>query len=171
MNLLKEIYHDQNLNINHGRIIDRAAVRGVVIRSNEVFMIYSNKYKDYKFPGGGIENGETHSQALNREIMEECGALVTNILKEIGKVIEYRKPKETDYDVFKMTSYYYLCTVVENYCELNLESYEKERGFEPVWITIDDAIKYNRLLIETREASRWTARDTFVLEYLRDSLR
>ncbi len=136
-------------------------------------MIYSEQNGDYKFPGGGIENDETHEEALIREVQEECGSFVSVVETEIGKVIEYNKPVEKEYDLFKMTSYYYLCRIKEDYCELNLDQYEKDLGFKPVWIQIEEAIQRNKLIITSndREAPRWTGRDTFVLEYVLDKLK
>lgn len=68
-------------------------------------MVYSSKDGDYKFPGGGVDSGETYEEALIREIREECGAKVTNICFEFGKMVEYDVPIEKEYDVFKMISY------------------------------------------------------------------
>src|SRR5690554_1883720 len=118
MDLLKEINHEKQLNKN-GKIITREAVRGIILNNEKVLMIFSSENGDYKFPGGGIEIGETKVQTLIREVQEECGALVSEIEKEVGKVIEYNKPLEKEYDVFKMTSYYYICMVEENFCKQN----------------------------------------------------
>ncbi|WP_165442870.1 hypothetical protein [Senegalia massiliensis] len=104
---------------------------------------------------------------------EECGALVSIVMKEIGTVIEYNKPVEDEYDVFKMTSYYYLCKVKENYCKQNLDQYEENLGFKPVWISIEEAIQNNNLIINSdlRETPIWTGRNTFILEYIQDILK
>jgi len=166
MELLKEINHKENLNKN-GRIIKREAVRGIVLDDEKVLMILSN-LNDYKFPGGGVENGETYEETLLREIKEECGALVSRIEECIGKVIEYNKPIEKEYDVFQMTSFYYICNVEENHCRTNLDKYEKKLGFKPVWINIMDAIQNNKSIINSSstETPRWTRRDTFVLKFV-----
>ncbi len=47
----------------------REAVRAVVIRDGKILMLHSNK-GDFKFPGGGVESGETHKQGLIREVLE-----------------------------------------------------------------------------------------------------
>jgi ADP-ribose pyrophosphatase YjhB (NUDIX family) len=55
-------------------------------------MIYSPKNGDYKFPGGGIDPGETDHEALTREIREEAGAQICGEIREFGQVIEYGLP-------------------------------------------------------------------------------
>ncbi len=170
MLLIKEIMHKQNINIQ-GKSIEREAVRGVILKHHELLMIHSTMNGDYKFPGGGINFGETHEDALIREISEECGAVVTKIDDELGKVIEYDIPLEDDYDVFKMTSFYYLCQVDSNFGNQLLDLYEKELGFKPVWINIDDAISANFKLINSNHYPRWTKRELVVLNYIKDKLK
>lgn len=64
-----EIFCKENLNLN-GKIYYREAVRGIIMKGSEILLIYSEKNGDYKLPGGGIEEGETHKQALIREVQE-----------------------------------------------------------------------------------------------------
>lgn len=167
MELLKEIVKKQGINFD-GKAICREAVRGVIVKGRTLLMIYSSKNGDYKFPGGGIDTGETHEAALVREIREESGATVLSINGELGKVIEYDIPKEKNYDVFKMISYYYICEVGSNFGEQSLDKYEKDLGFTPVWVDIDEAISVNQMLIDSNSSSRWTRRETFVLKYIKD---
>jgi len=48
-------------------------------------MVRSQKYGEYKFPGGGIERNETHAEALIREVMEETGyRLLPESINEYG---------------------------------------------------------------------------------------
>jgi 8-oxo-dGTP pyrophosphatase MutT (NUDIX family) len=169
MKLLGEIIKKQGINTS-GKVICREAVRGVIIKGRTLLMIYSSKDGDYKFPGGGVISGETLEAALIREIREECGATVLSINDDLGKVIEYDIPKEKNYDVFKMISYYYICEVDPNFGEQSLDKYEKELGFTPVWVDIDEAISANQTLIDSNSSSRWTQRETFVLKYIKDKL-
>jgi 8-oxo-dGTP pyrophosphatase MutT (NUDIX family) len=93
MRLLKEIYRKSHINLT-GKMIYRESVRGIIRRENEFLMVYSSKEGDYKFPGGGVDKGETYKDALIREIREECGGIVKNIHNEFGKTIEYDLPME-----------------------------------------------------------------------------
>jgi len=165
--LLKEIMRKQGLILN-GKTFYREAVRGVILKDRTLLMIYSTKEGDYKFPGGGIEAGETHETALVREVKEECGATVLSINDELGKVVEYDIPLEKEYDVSRRISYYYICEIDSSLGEQSLDQYEKDLGFIPVWVDIDKAIQTNKMLIEANNCPRWTPREAFVLEHIKE---
>ena len=133
-------------------------------------MIHSSNVGDYKFPGGGVNAGESHEQALHREFQEECGTSITCIGSGIGAVIEYDFATETDYDVFKMTSYYYPCDVEDGFGIQHLDAYEVELGFKPVWIDIERAIQLNKTLLHAEKTPEWLRREIFVLEYIRQNV-
>lgn len=168
MELLKEIIRRPGMK-TEGKTLQREAVRGVIAREQQLLLLYSTRLGDFKFPGGGVQRGETHAQALTREIREECGGVVTNIGQPFGKIIEYDLPKEREYDVFMMTSFYYWCQVEPMLSEQHLDAYEKELGFQPIWLEIDEAIRINNHLLRTqyRAEYRWLARETFVLEKIK----
>src|ERR1041384_6390167 len=138
MSILAEFHRFPGININ-GKTVYRTAVRGVILRGRDLLMIFSSKVGDYKLPGGGVAAAETHAQALRREVQEECGTSVVQIGPEIGAVIEYNVAQENDYDVFKMTSHYYHCEVTGAFGMQKLDEYEQALGFEPVWISIENA--------------------------------
>ena len=169
MNILTEIYCRPGINTD-GKTIHRTAVRAVILRGRNLLMVHSSNGGDYKFPGGGVDKGETHAQALYREVQEECGVLVSHVGSEIGAVIEYNTPIEKDYDVFKMTSHYYQCDVRDGFGVQKLDDYEQKLGFEPVWIDIISAIQLNKALFHTDEHLRWLQREIFILEYLRHNI-
>jgi 8-oxo-dGTP pyrophosphatase MutT (NUDIX family) len=168
MDLLREIHRSEGIN-KKGRTISRQAVRGVIIQGNELLMIHSSVNRDYKFPGGGIQEGETHAQALVREIQEECGIAEVKIGQALGKVIEYDFAVEPDYETFCMTSYYYLCQAERFFGTLKLDDYEMELGFHPIWVDIKHAIRSNQLALldEHEDSHPWTERDTWILEQIK----
>jgi 8-oxo-dGTP pyrophosphatase MutT (NUDIX family) len=171
MQILTEIYRDTDVDI-HGRIDHRAAVRAVVMRKKNILMVYSPVNGDYKFPGWGVEKNENPELALKREVQEECGMKLTHILGEIGSVVEYAIPLKTAFDVFKMTSSYYLCEIDSMIEAQRLDEYEKDLGFQPAWVDIDKAIQTNTsiLQIKMKKPPQWTAREVFMLEYIRKNL-
>ena len=114
MKILKEIFRNNDLKTK-GETIHREAVRGIALRQRNILMIYSPVNGDYKFPGGGVDAGESYEDALAREIREECGAQLFRVERELGCIIEYDHAKETDYDLFKMASCYYLCAIVTSF--------------------------------------------------------
>lgn len=135
-------------------------------------MVYSARTGDYKFPGGGVNSGETGEQALVREVREECGATVSLIQKAFGKVVEYDVARESEYDLFIMTSLYYVCQIDDALGEQQLEQYEEELGFKPVWVNIDEAIRGNQLALHNGayELPRWIERETFMLAKIKERL-
>lgn len=56
-------------------VFSRPSARAIIIKDRKIAMVYSKKYNYYKFPGGGIENGECMEDALIREVLEETGKL------------------------------------------------------------------------------------------------
>jgi hypothetical protein len=104
---------------------------------------------------------------MRRTLREECGASLLSVDGELGAIIEYNLAKEKEFDTFKMTSHYYFCKINEGFSEQNLDDYERDLGFEPVWVDIDDAISTNRSLLNSDKAPEWLKREIFVLEYIR----
>jgi 8-oxo-dGTP pyrophosphatase MutT (NUDIX family) len=165
MPILTTIHRADGIDV-HGKTVSRTAVRGVILRGRDLLMIHSATVGDYKFPGGGVNEGESHAQALAREIQEECGAVLTHIGREIGAVVEYNFAVEDEFDTFKMTSHYYLCGVQDDLGPQHLDDYERDLGFEPVWMPIDEALRSNRSLLESTSPPEWLRREIFMLEYL-----
>lgn len=87
-------------------VFSRPSVRAVIIKDNKLAMIYSNKYDYYKFPGGGINSGETLKDALIRETREEAGLdIIFDSIKEYGHVLV--KEKGNMEDLFIQDNFYY----------------------------------------------------------------
>ena len=88
----------------------------------------------YETPGGGIKPGESHDDALHREIAEEVG-YKCEVLEHIADVQDY-------YNLIgrKNYNYFYLVRRLEK-VEQHLEPDEKIRIDKIIWVPIDDAIK------------------------------
>ena len=168
MRLLNEVFHNNAVNV-HGRTILREAARGIIIDQRKLLMVYSEINGDYKFPGGGIKRGESHNEALMREIREETGVQTMEIIGPFGEMIEYDLPLEKTYDVFKKISYYYWCKVGGLTGEQSLDQYEKDLQLIPLWVDIDEAIRKNISLTQdpVRQPPRWIRRDLEVLKQVR----
>ena len=54
----------------------RNSARSVILQGGKISMIHSLQYDYYKFPGGGIEDGEDPVEAMIRETREEAGLVV-----------------------------------------------------------------------------------------------
>lgn len=147
-----------------GKRCKRIAVRGVIKKENKYAMIHSAKYGEYKFPGGGMEDGETREDTLIREVREETGLVVKeDSIKYIGRTEEIRKGLYDD--IFEMTSYYYQCDFKEKLVPRELDDYEREYGYELEFVTLDEAIKNNESIKETKNIP-WIDRDTIIMDKL-----
>lgn len=130
-----------------GKKIYRPSVRGIIFDdNNNIALIYSKKYHYYKFPGGGMEEGETQLETLAREIKEETGmTLVPGSAKEFGEVVRTQKysTEEDDDTIFVQQNFYYTCEVEKEIGKQNLDESEKEAEFVLVFVPIDEAIIVN----------------------------
>jgi len=165
MKILAEIYRSKGIKLR-GKILERQAARAITRRGEKILMVYSVKAGDYKFPGGGVKEGERAAQTLARELREECGATLLRAQGELGAVIEYDFPVEENFDVFKMTSHYYFCEVAEELGSQALDEYEKDLGFTPVWVGVEEALAANRALLGQSRPPVWLRREILALESL-----
>ncbi len=149
-------------------LTERWAVRAVIRHGDALLMIHSKQAGDYKFPGGGVELGESPKQALVREVSEECGRTVTRIGTVIVLAVEHRRALDAG-AMFRMESTYYECDVADEVHDLRLDAYEQELAFEPAWVGIDDAIAVNERALAGGSPQTWVTRETRVLRALRDS--
>jgi len=171
MRLLKELWRCEGLK-RGGRTEQREAVRAVVLREGrKLLLIYSGVNGDFKFPGGGMETGETREETLRRELLEESGAVLNGVLGALGKVVEYDLPqKNREYDLFCMISYYYLCRISPELGETRLDPYERRLEFGPVWVDVAEAIDTNQARLARPAPPFWTKRETCVLQLLQAQL-
>jgi 8-oxo-dGTP pyrophosphatase MutT (NUDIX family) len=154
-----------------GRTITRTAVRGVLTRGPELLLL-SSRHGDYKFPGGGVEPGESFEQALRREFREECGYDGVLVGPELATTREEVPAIDVEYDVFAMTSYYFTCSGGVADAAQDLEGYEAELELAPVWISVPDALVANqRVLASGVGVMRWLVREIAVLEWLSERSR
>ena len=79
-----------------GRKLVRDAARSIIIRDGKIALVHSLKYAYYKFPGGGIEDGESRLDALARETLEEAG-LVVDTAENGELAVKAVKKNGTDY--------------------------------------------------------------------------
>lgn len=151
------------------KVFYRVAIRAIILKYDKILMVKSNT-GDYKFPGGGVENGESPEETLRREVTEETGYILDEVKDEMGIIIERNRRKKKGYSLFEMTSHYYFCDVTNKKVEQNLDKYEEELGFLPIWISLDNAIKENELIIEEGKSNinPWIVRETFVLKKIRE---
>lgn len=121
--------------------IVREAVRAIIVKDGKVALVKSLKENYYKFPGGGIEDGESHIDTLIRETKEETGLIIKpSTIKECGFIHEIRKSIFND-DAFEQKSYYYFAEVEDEVSEQELSDREKDLQYVLEWV--DPVTAYN----------------------------
>jgi 8-oxo-dGTP diphosphatase len=107
-------------------------VAGIVFFNDQFLCVQrpKNKYhyisEKYEFPGGKIEEGETHQEALHRELSEELSISI-GIMSFYHTVVH-------QYPDFELTMHSFKCEVATQELTLN-----EHIHFE--WLTIDDLHK------------------------------
>jgi 8-oxo-dGTP diphosphatase len=118
----------------------------VMIRDGKIFAT-ERGYGDYKdwweFPGGKIEENESPTDAVSREIGEELGVII-----DVGDriyVVEY------DYPDFHLHMEAFACTITGG--EIELREHENA-----LWLDM-----------ESIDSVRWLPADEEMIEYLKDN--
>lgn len=123
----------------------RPSARGIIFTEDKkIALVYSERDKYYKFPGGGICEKEDKIEALIREVKEEVGlSVLPNSIKEFGSVLRLQKSTTEEATVFEQESFYYFCQVEDKIGEQRLDNYESEAGFVLRFIHLSEAIRVN----------------------------
>lgn len=102
-------------------------VASVFIKDNRVFCAQrkdtGETAKKWEFPGGKVNEGETHQQALEREIYEELATKIT--VDNFIMTVTYQ------YSTFAITMHAYQCTIIEG--NLTLSEHLDSR-----WLTCEE---------------------------------
>lgn len=165
MRLLAQIRHDSITNTS-GRVLERKASRAIVLDGTNILLLYTKRYDDYSFPGGGLDDNEDLIAGLKRELFEETGVVNINVLQEFGYVDEYRPHFKPEYNIIHMLSYFFVCDTEKHLGQGKMEDYEISNGMEARWVNINDAIKHNRNVITSKQSSMGLSieRETMILE-------
>lgn len=149
----------------NGKTLIRPSVRSIIVHENKVAMVHSIKYDYYKFPGGGIELGESQTDALIRETLEETGLIIVpSSIREYGYVHRIQKGEQEA--VFIQDNYYYLCNVESAIVPQRLDDYEAEENFTLEYVEPMVAININREKPHDSKDPNMLEREARVLELL-----
>ena len=145
----------------------RIAVRGIVRRGDRYLMIYSSKYGDCKFPGGGQEQGENFIDTLIREVREETGYDVLPETAQAYLLVHERRLGMMGDPLF-MDSYYYFCDAADEIHAQDLQDYEIDEEYEVLWMTLPEAISYCECADVKQEITPWIHRELTVMKRLEE---
>lgn len=131
---------------------NRTAVRVILINDdNKIAILYKKNKNEYKLIGGGVDEGESYEEALERETLEESGCKI-EILQELGYIEEYRGKMN-----FKQISYVYVAKVIEDTKVLHLTQKEKDEGSEICWFEPAEALKKMSECYDKVKASEYSS--------------
>lgn len=158
----EEIYKINEPNI-------RKAVRTILFnKKGEIAILHKKNKNEYKLVGGGIEENENMEEALRREVNEEAGCEIKDII-EMGYVEELRTINN-----FKQISYVFISNVKIDKKQLSLTKQEQDEGAEICWLLPKIALKkikecYNKL-VQSQYSNLYNSkmvvkRDELILEY------
>lgn len=140
MRLIKEIY-EKDLDLldirpqageKYYRL--RRASRALIFHENKIAVLKAAKLNLHKLPGGGIDKTESAIQGLRREVLEETGCKINNII-DLGITIEYR-------DMIEMLqiSYVFIGNVHRIVGTPAFTQKERDEGFQLLWLNVPETI-------------------------------
>lgn len=176
MQLLKTAFHpdvspDDISPASGLRLIERHAARAIVVKDDDILLLYTQRYHDYSLPGGGIDEGEDEVAGLIRELQEETGAQGVRNVKAFARYDEYRPWYKADADIIYMISYCYVCEIDDELGDTAFESHEVNNGMKPLWVNIHKAIAHNEdVMANSDKKGLSIERETYLLKQIVDKL-
>lgn len=146
------------------KVFEKYNIRGIVLQDGKLAMQQGSD-SVYKIPGGGVEAGESHVEALRRELREEVGlVLVEDSMLELGEITEIRRDIFDSDTKYICHSLFYACKVTEERLPITPTASEIKKGYKAVWETPEKIYEINTKLGE----DPWIARDTAFIKMLID---
>ena len=165
MRLLFEMDKKDHAHCTHS--FTRNSARSIIIRGGKVAMVHSIKYDYYKFPGGGIEDGESPVEAMIRETREEAGLVVVpESVKEYGFVHRIQKSDIDATECFIQDNYYFLCEAMDQITDQQLDDYEAQESYRLEFVEPLVAARKNRSVKNSPYNQMMFEREARVLEKL-----
>lgn len=161
------------------KIFKRTAIRAIIMKNSSILLVKS-KEGDYKLPGGGVENDETHLQTLQREVYEETRRIISNDIKYCGRATDIRPDRFKKNTYFSMNSEYYIVELekasllddkVYEYNNDDSKEFSEKQGDKARFYDLREAINENKELFDKyNNTMPWLERETRVLEIILSSL-
>ena len=153
----KEILGTDGLSVS----IPRITARAILKNRNDMFAVmYSEKFNLYSLPGGGVEEGEDITTAIQREIWEETGCSTASI-QPLGYIEENRA--HCDYT---QIDYYFVLETNDLDLKPHLTENEAKNKTTVMWLNADE-MYYHIATPEhnTKQRKFLQARDVAALDY------
>lgn len=148
----------------------RNSSRAIIICNNRLALVHSLRYDYFKFPGGGIEDGESRIGALIRETREETGlVIIRDSIVEHGYVHRIQKSNTDETECFIQDNYYYFCDVRKHMIEQKLDRYEEREYFTLEFVDPEVAISINSKAVDIPYDLMMLERESRVIKMLIES--
>ena len=146
----------------------RVSVRAVVLRDGKLLVIESI-HGEIKVPGGGMDQGEDDIETLVRETLEETGYhVIAESARPFG-IIDEKRLSIKEPMIWHQTSKLYFCDVEEDHREAcHYTEKEKKHGFEPKWMSVDEAIEKSEKAGVENGGRLWNKREYNTLKLIKD---
>lgn len=128
------VIYDSNLekkDVKNNKI--SIACRGLIINNNKVLTVVETKWNLVTLPGGRLEEGESLTDCVIREVKEETGVIVTNPVETV-RVIEH-------FENVSFMSIYFRCDFVEETNQTNFTELEKEIVLTKKWFEVTELLE------------------------------
>lgn len=167
MKLLRSTVHPEVEKLVTRTTIKRLATRAIVMKGDNILLLYTERYHDYSLPGGGLDDGEDHIAGMIRELEEETGARNIRNIEPFGCYEEFRPWYKDGANVMHMLSYCFTCDVDQQLGDTRFESHEINNGMKPVWINLQQAIEHNlHTIAQSDKKGMSIERETFLLQLI-----
>ena len=91
------------------KVLERVGVRAIIKR-NGLLAMQQSSAGEYKIPGGGMDAGESITEALVREVREETGLqVIPETIEELGEILEVRRDIFDENTKYIARSLHYSC--------------------------------------------------------------
>ena len=110
----------------------RDGSRAIIIQDGKILLTHELNSGWWLLPGGGIEEGENFKDCVIREVEEETGVIV--------RPTEHYLILHEYYEEYRYTGYFFICEVTGK-GQMRLTDVEKQRGVQPEWLPLQDAIE------------------------------
>lgn len=149
-----------------GNTLRRQAAYGIIQPEQKILLLYTERYDDFSFPGGGIDKHEDLTSALKRELREEAGVTLASAPRHFGYTTELQPFWKPQWPKRFQTSHWFDCEITAEQLPPQMEDYEVNNGSRPVWTTLEEAIQHNYSVLKAKPDSMGLSiqRDTFILE-------
>lgn len=169
MNLIHKLVHP-DVKPGTGNILSRQAARAIVRRDATILLLFTERYNDFSFPGGGVAEGKDLTDGLRRELEEETGAHNVCVQHHYGYIDELRPHWKPGFEVMHMTSHFFVCEIDPELRATKMEGYEQANGMRPLWVNLHEALAHNRAVMQRQDAAMGQSiqRETYMLQRLVD---